>query len=705
MLRLSAFVSVIGLLCVGIGGCSETTKAKTQADAPEQSATSESRPADEKPAEAADEAVEADESTPSSIIGRWIVVISQRGRNTPLMMIEVSQDEQGEHVAKLLENGPNLRGDAPIKSFDTDGKNVHIVFAMEGGDLDFEGSLWGDVVPGNLMLGEERCMPARLSRATVATLEGTLPAEDDALKALSETFRANEAVAGLRKFCDDNPKSPLAIDAFEAIFSFAKHENVPEEALEEHAQQYMKTAAFWGPRMVPAAQIGLAFNLARSGYLPEMALRHLREVQSSLSDPISDGWQFRINLAKGRVLVSLDNEEQRKQGGALLRLLHDEEEFDKGLTSELAKYVRAHGSKDEAIELYAELATLPPTIDELRARQMAARNGPGADTEPTPSEVIAELWEEKYGDTEKLEAHLNEVYRSAIYRFAANRVAPREEGEENQVVLCELFTGAACPPCVAADVASGGLATTFDHSQVIVLRYHQHIPQPDPLTSEDSESRFHYYAGYYDELRGTPAILLNGQLVQGVGGYLGEARDVYRRLQGQTKGLLGEHSDVRVLLSAEAANGVVEVTASVEGLEEASENLRLRLALAEAEIVFPAANGIRIHHMVVRAMPGGVEGIEPGDDGFKFSGSIEIAALEEELANYLAAYEQGQRMEFPHKPIQIQKLYLVGFLQNDSTKNVLQSVAIPVSGSLKAAADQAATDEPSTDEPSGNDDS
>ena len=698
MLRLSAFVGVVGLLCVGVPGCSETTTATTQADAPEKNALSEGQPANEKPNEVADEAVETDESKPSSIIGRWIVVISQQGYNTPLMLIEVSQDEQGEHVAKLIENGPSLRGEASIKSFDTHEKNVHVVFAMGGGDLDFEGSLRGNVVPGNLMFGEERCMPARLSRAKVATLEGMQSAEDDGRKALSTAFQPNEAVAGLRKFCDENPKSPLAIDAFEAIFTFAKHENVPEETLEEHAQQYLKTAAAWGPRMVQSAQIGLAFNLARNGYLPEMALRHLREAQSSLTDPVSDGLQSRINLAKGRALVSADGEEQRKQGGELLRMLHDEEEFNKGLTLELAKYVRAHGSKDEAIELYSELATLPPTIEELRARQMAAQNPSGA--EPTPGEVIAELWEEKYGDIEELDAHLNDVYRSAIYRFAANRVAPRGEDEGNQVVLCELFTGAGCQPCVAADVASGGLATTFDHSQVIVLRYHQHIPQPDPLTSEDSEARFLYYP-----LQGTPAILLNGQQVEGVGGFFGQVKDLYRRLQGQTKGLLGEHSDVRVSLSAEAADGVVEVAASVDGLEEVSESLRLRLALAESEIIFPASNGIRIHHMVVRAMPGGVEGVEPGEEGLRFSKSIDIAALEKELADYLAAFEQGQRMEFPVKPIQIQKLYLVGFLQDDSTKNVLQAVAIPVNGLLKPAADQAATDESSTDETPGNDDS
>jgi len=88
-----------------------------------------------------------------------------------------------------------------------------------------------------------------------------------------------------------------------------------------------------------------------------------------------------------------------------------------------------------------------------------------------------------------------------------------------------LFTGASCPPCVAADLATGVIEASFPHSKVIVLRYHQHIPAPDPLTNTDSEARFILY-----NHGGTPSTNINGQTVPGVAGGVERVDSSYKQL-------------------------------------------------------------------------------------------------------------------------------------------------------------------------------
>ena len=58
--------------------------------------------------------------------------------------------------------------------------------------------------------------------------------------------------------------------------------------------------------------------------------------------------------------------------------------------------------------------------------------------------------------------------------------------DANKVAVLELFTGAQCPPCVAADVAFDALEKSYKHTDLILLQYHMHIPGPDPLTNPDT---------------------------------------------------------------------------------------------------------------------------------------------------------------------------------------------------------------------------
>ena len=75
----------------------------------------------------------------------------------------------------------------------------------------------------------------------------------------------------------------------------------------------------------------------------------------------------------------------------------------------------------------------------------------------------------------------------------------------------ELFTGAQCPPCVAADVAFDALEMAYDPKDLILSQYHMHIPGPDPLTNPASIARWDFYREKYPQnVGGTPTTMFNG---------------------------------------------------------------------------------------------------------------------------------------------------------------------------------------------------
>src|SRR5262249_38331410 len=92
----------------------------------------------------------------------------------------------------------------------------------------------------------------------------------------------------------------------------------------------------------------------------------------------------------------------------------------------------------------------------------------------------------------------------------------KRKGKSSRVVLCELFTGAQCPPCVAADVAFDAALETYKPSEVVFLQYHLHIPGPDSLTNADSEARQNFYGS--DEIEGTPTMFVDGKATTPMGG-------------------------------------------------------------------------------------------------------------------------------------------------------------------------------------------
>jgi hypothetical protein len=246
-------------------------------------------------------------------------------------------------------------------------------------------------------------------------------------------------------------------------------------------------------------------------------------------------------------------------------------------------------------------------------------------------------------------------------------------GATGRVALVELFTGAQCPPCVAADVAFDAALKTYQPQDVILLQYHLHIPGPDALTNADTESRSKFYS-----VRGVPSTYVGGGDDLGLGGGKAQGKPSFDRLTDALKGQLDKASAAKIRLTAQRSGEDIAITAEVSDLKDAGKDLKLRLALVEEMVRYPGGNGQRFHHHVVRAMPGGVEGITIKDSQAKQQVTVNLAELKRTLTSYLEEANKRRPFLDDERPMDLDHLMVVAFLQNDTTKEVLQAAQVEV---------------------------
>jgi hypothetical protein len=261
-----------------------------------------------------------------------------------------------------------------------------------------------------------------------------------------------------------------------------------------------------------------------------------------------------------------------------------------------------------------------------------------------------------------LEVKGHEANEKAGPGFKADKSEPRKG---NRAVLVELFTGAQCGPCVAADLAFEGLARSHQGNGVQLLQYHMHIPRPDPLTIEDAEKRANYYENGF---KGTPTIFFNGKADEGGGGSKNAAGWKYDQYRKIIEPMLAAKTDIQLTVEATKTGDEIRATAKATGFK-ASEKLRLRLALVEPWVRYAGSNGVIYHVHVVRALLGGPDGFDPAKKNGTAAAKINLRAWRDQTDHFLEQYRSldGQR------PFFLRNLRVVAFLQDDATREVLQA--------------------------------
>jgi RNA polymerase sigma factor (sigma-70 family) len=278
-----------------------------------------------------------------------------------------------------------------------------------------------------------------------------------------------------------------------------------------------------------------------------------------------------------------------------------------------------------------------------------------------------------------VEALLDRDYRERIPPFKVDVFKGRKAASDRAVVL-ELFTGAQCPPCVAAEVAFDALHKTYQPAELVLIQYHLHIPGPDPLTNRDSEARWEYYGkSFPDEARGVPTTLFNGKPKESGGGAIADAEGRYNKYREVIDPLLETDSAAKLSASAVRRDNKINIQAEVAGLKNPGTDVRLRLLLVEETIRYVGPNRVRFHHDVVRGVVGGADGFALSDKNSKHAATVDVDALRKSLGAFLDDYERDWQ-PFPNsdRPLDLANLRVIALVQDDATREILQAALVEV---------------------------
>ena len=343
-------------------------------------------------------------------------------------------------------------------------------------------------------------------------------------------------------------------------------------------------------------------------------------------------WQRSVALRLGQALAS------QKEFGALA-----------------VEYVRkAERLLDESDDPSVQMEVLEVVV------QVMNQAGKGADAKELQTR-LSKLEEKDFEDYVKKAPFKPDVFEG-------------RKSKSDRAVLVELFTGAECPPCVAADVAFDALEKTYKPTEVILLQYHMHVPGPDPLTNPDTLARAQ---GYGRKIEGTPTIFFNGKVGAGGGGPLQAGRKKYAEYRDIIEPLLEKPADAKIKLDATRTGSNVSVKASVSDAAKTGETIRLRIFLVEDHVRYKGGNGLRYHHCVVRAALGGANGVAVAKKSLDHEAKINLDDLRSKLNQYLDDFAKNED-EFPRpdRPMSFKKLRIVAFVQDDDTSEVLQAAQV-----------------------------
>lgn len=340
----------------------------------------------------------------------------------------------------------------------------------------------------------------------------------------------------------------------------------------------------------------------------------------------------------------------------------------------LAKLLAAKGDQATALTYY------------LRAAAAGA-------LKPDDDAAFRALYVKVKGRDTAIEADIDRAFREAY----PNPVTPEKwrptAARSNRIVLAELFTGSACPPCVAADYALEAAMARYPETDMATLVYHVHVPGPDPMTTAASAARKDYYKEY---VLGVPTFIVDGAMARLGGGPRDNTGPTYGNYAAVIDRAMTAPSEATLGLKAALKNGTVSVSTAISNLAAKYANakdLTLHVVLAEQELRFNGENGMRFHPLVVRAMAGGATpgiAVTPNGGALTINATFDLQAIPADVTSSLDAEITKRRANEtggtpavykaegkPYTAVDPKQLIVVAFLQ-DREKHVLQAVRVPL---------------------------
>jgi hypothetical protein len=458
------------------------------------------------------------------------------------------------------------------------------------------------------------------------------------MPAVMEATSAKTSFDVDRDLVQRTPADPKALPVIFDLIEAAKENKVEAKDLQAWIDGSLKAAEMFGPQFVAKHQIKMMMVLQTQKSYGSVCVETAQQISKKIDPNAPVDVQLQV-LAKVADVYRTNN------------LKKDAKTF-------AVDTARRLSMQAEKLPLDRQMQILTALTGFLGANDAKEDAGPYETR-------IEKLENQAYAEYSKGKDGLN---------FKTEKFDGRK-GKSKRAVLVELFTGAQCPPCVAADMAFDGVEKTYGPGEVVLLQYHLHIPRPDPMSNVDTDGRFEYYAdAYVGKVRGTPSILFNGKLAAPGGGDRDDAAEKYQEYRTVVNRLLETPDSVKLAASAVRTGTKIAITAKVDDVDKPGDKVRLRLVLVEDWVRFKGGNGLGYHHRVVRAMPGGgAKGTAVTKQSLEHKASVDLDELRGTLNKYLnEEYPDGPR------PMRLRNLSVVAFVQDDATAEVLQAVNVPV---------------------------
>ncbi len=590
--------------------------------------------------------------------GRWLFHI----------FLENGNDKVAVFIAEIRSGDDGLQGEVISSNAEVEftvprleqlGNVLRLDVQSVQGTLSFVGELKGNSLIQGTVNGStfkdrafvaERTQLGDLGRPKPPTREERLAYQ----RAVSNRDVAGR-IAALQQFIQQYSRSQLKDDAYKQIFlAHLKNKGGDQEVL--------RAADAWGVNAPNrfAALNEIAVLLAGEGRLLDFA------------EKISEGLLKRFgdksppDYLHGRALISSKKGDKRQAAEYLERALKVDP--DNGETLRLLA------------EAWEELG------EEAKAEQYHLQAFMESGNRLSLSR-LEKFYQRRHGSLEGLHEIIDAEYARRPSLFDAGHY---KGPEPQRVVLLELFTGSECGPCQASDYAFDGLLEHFPDTALAALQYHIHVPGPDPMTSPESLQRARYYG-----VHSTPDAYFAGNGRRVGGGNRSRAPFFFRDYKGLVEKRLAQPSGLEIGLSGNLEGKALHFRSTVRSSGELPvEDLKLRLALAEAEVHYTGLNGVHFHRNVVRAMLPDAAGAtltrapasQAASDGDQAAmlgevrGVLELAELEQRLKAFLDDFEQqsGRRFKERVEKIDPRQLRLIAFVQNDQTREVLEAAIVDV---------------------------
>jgi hypothetical protein len=594
----------------------------------------------------------------TSFAGRWEIQFKEpNGGTRPIAIFEITA--QGANVSGKLvaTQPPNLP--ATLKQLSVKGEELLFVLEI-GVQIQFKGKRTGDRLEGSASDGT-----MNVSWVGIATTRDKVQESDDreAFDAAARVRDPQARLNALHKFAKDYPRSGFRDVAYRQILDANLQKKPLDETrlralIDEYLAGVPEGTVELSSRLINRrgdAYNNVADQLMVNEVLLDTALLLTEKAVATVTDKTPPSTKAMYLITQGQVQYKKKNYDLAEDSLKKALAVEGAEPSAEAHVF-LAKVYEAKRQNDAAINSYLKAAAYS------NSREL--------------KESLERTYRKRYGSLEGLHAKIDAVLLSKPKLFDPGRYERSADARTGKVVLAELFTGAECGPCFAADLAFEGLIERYDRTTVAVLEYHLHIPGPDPMTNTDAERR-----GLYYRVSGTPTAIIDGIEQHLMGGSPRQAARNFKLYAGRIEPRLSLRPIVSfpsLVLKKErdtvTAQGEVELTS---GTLKQLEKAKLRLALVEEVVHYTGGNGIHFHHLVVRKMLGPPEGLalQKAPGRTSFSESVKLADLQTSLKNYLEEFEKTQGFQWPEKlhSVDSKQLALVAFLQNDETKEVMQS--------------------------------